>query len=311
MLALFHPLWCVQKWPPRLTWTLRCLASTDLWWLMESCRHCGRSPVRSGWGHRTRSTMGRQSPMPWRAVTMPSCSSTTMGACKFNFFKGVSAIIYIPLQFSVLQTPQNPPFSCPMCVGKNVQSKTKTKWKTVLTKSCTIALQTHMGRRVFDWWFFCVIFIDKLAVSSFWISLLSLVSWSLCLRWVLYVNGKERITDCPAVNDGHWHHIGVSWSSEDGDWRVYIDGSPSDGGKGLSVGTFIPGVMPLFAQLPETYRMPLCHIRYKGLFILTRFQLGVNQCLHDSVNIGNQVLPSLERVAKLQRQSLNDSVTVI
>ncbi|XP_072543610.1 sushi, von Willebrand factor type A, EGF and pentraxin domain-containing protein 1 isoform X2 [Salminus brasiliensis] len=59
--------------------------------------------------------------------------------------------------------------------------------------------------------------------------------------WVLYVNGKERITDCPAVNDGRWHHIGVSWRSEDGDWRVYIDGSPSDGGKGLSIGSKIPG----------------------------------------------------------------------
>ncbi|XP_051756633.1 sushi, von Willebrand factor type A, EGF and pentraxin domain-containing protein 1 isoform X4 [Ctenopharyngodon idella] len=59
--------------------------------------------------------------------------------------------------------------------------------------------------------------------------------------WVLYVNGKERITDCPAVNDGLWHHIGVSWRSKDGDWRVYIDGNPSDGGKGLSVGTTIPG----------------------------------------------------------------------
>uniref|UniRef100_A0A8B9HTR2 Sushi, von Willebrand factor type A, EGF and pentraxin domain-containing protein 1 n=1 Tax=Astyanax mexicanus TaxID=7994 RepID=A0A8B9HTR2_ASTMX len=59
--------------------------------------------------------------------------------------------------------------------------------------------------------------------------------------WVLYVNGKERITDCPAVNDGQWHHIGVSWRSEDGDWRVYIDGSPSDGGKGLSIGSKIPG----------------------------------------------------------------------
>lgn len=59
--------------------------------------------------------------------------------------------------------------------------------------------------------------------------------------WVLYVNGKERITDCPAVNDGRWHHIGVSWRSEDGDWRVYIDGNPSDGGKGLSTGTKIPG----------------------------------------------------------------------
>uniref|UniRef100_A0AAY4CTR2 Sushi, von Willebrand factor type A, EGF and pentraxin domain-containing protein 1 n=1 Tax=Denticeps clupeoides TaxID=299321 RepID=A0AAY4CTR2_9TELE len=59
--------------------------------------------------------------------------------------------------------------------------------------------------------------------------------------WVLYVNGKERITDCPAVNDGRWHHIGVSWRSEDGDWRVYIDGNPTDGGKNLSIGTTIPG----------------------------------------------------------------------
>ncbi|XP_035375850.1 sushi, von Willebrand factor type A, EGF and pentraxin domain-containing protein 1 isoform X3 [Electrophorus electricus] len=59
--------------------------------------------------------------------------------------------------------------------------------------------------------------------------------------WVLYVNGREKITDCPAVNDGRWHHIAVSWRSKDGDWRVYIDGSPSDGGKDLSVGTTIPG----------------------------------------------------------------------
>uniref|UniRef100_A0A8C6KVP5 Sushi, von Willebrand factor type A, EGF and pentraxin domain containing 1 n=1 Tax=Nothobranchius furzeri TaxID=105023 RepID=A0A8C6KVP5_NOTFU len=59
--------------------------------------------------------------------------------------------------------------------------------------------------------------------------------------WVLYVNGKERITDCPAVNTGQWHHIGVSWRSWDGDWRIYINGRPSDGGKGLSVGTTIPG----------------------------------------------------------------------
>ncbi|XP_035004472.2 sushi, von Willebrand factor type A, EGF and pentraxin domain-containing protein 1 isoform X1 [Hippoglossus stenolepis] len=58
--------------------------------------------------------------------------------------------------------------------------------------------------------------------------------------WVLYVNGKERITDCPSVNTGHWYHIGVSWRSWDGDWRVYINGKPSDGGKGLSVGTTIP-----------------------------------------------------------------------
>lgn len=59
--------------------------------------------------------------------------------------------------------------------------------------------------------------------------------------WVLYVNGKEKITDCPAVNDEKWHHIGVTWRSTDGDWRIYIDGSPSDGGKGLSMGSTIPG----------------------------------------------------------------------
>ncbi|KAM4706820.1 sushi, von Willebrand factor type A, EGF and pentraxin domain-containing protein 1 [Discoglossus pictus] len=59
--------------------------------------------------------------------------------------------------------------------------------------------------------------------------------------WVLYVNGKERITDCPSVNDGKWHHIAVSWTNTDGSWKVYIDGRLSDGGSGLSVGTSIPG----------------------------------------------------------------------
>ncbi|ETE67092.1 Sushi, von Willebrand factor type A, EGF and pentraxin domain-containing protein 1, partial [Ophiophagus hannah] len=60
-------------------------------------------------------------------------------------------------------------------------------------------------------------------------------------RWVLYVNGKESITDCPSVNDGNWHHITVTWASGDGAWGVYIDGKLSDGGNGLSVGTEIPG----------------------------------------------------------------------
>uniref|UniRef100_A0A8D0GC18 Sushi, von Willebrand factor type A, EGF and pentraxin domain containing 1 n=1 Tax=Sphenodon punctatus TaxID=8508 RepID=A0A8D0GC18_SPHPU len=59
--------------------------------------------------------------------------------------------------------------------------------------------------------------------------------------WVLYVNGKERITDCPSVNDGKWHHIAVTWTSTDGAWRVYIDGKLSDGCNGLSVGSSIPG----------------------------------------------------------------------
>ncbi|XP_069779037.1 sushi, von Willebrand factor type A, EGF and pentraxin domain-containing protein 1 isoform X2 [Narcine bancroftii] len=59
--------------------------------------------------------------------------------------------------------------------------------------------------------------------------------------WVLYVNGKEKVTDCPSVNDGKWHHISVTWNSKGGAWRVYIDGKVSDGGKDLSTGTSIPG----------------------------------------------------------------------
>uniref|UniRef100_A0A8C0BA79 Sushi, von Willebrand factor type A, EGF and pentraxin domain-containing protein 1 n=1 Tax=Buteo japonicus TaxID=224669 RepID=A0A8C0BA79_9AVES len=61
--------------------------------------------------------------------------------------------------------------------------------------------------------------------------------------WVLYVNGKERITDCPSVNDGNWHHIAVTWTCTDGAWKVYIDGKLSDGGSGLSVGSKIPGIL--------------------------------------------------------------------
>lgn len=78
-------------------------------------------------------------------------------------------------------------------------------------------------------------------------------------RWVLYVNGKERITDCPAVNTGHWYHIGVSWRSWDGDWRIYINGKPSDGGKGLSVGTTIPGVVLSSTRLTVGHDGPFQH----------------------------------------------------
>ncbi|XP_019410274.1 PREDICTED: sushi, von Willebrand factor type A, EGF and pentraxin domain-containing protein 1, partial [Crocodylus porosus] len=59
--------------------------------------------------------------------------------------------------------------------------------------------------------------------------------------WVLYVNGKEKITDCPSMNDGKWHHIAITWTCTDGAWKVYIDGKLSDGGSGLSVGSKIPG----------------------------------------------------------------------
>lgn len=59
------------------------------------------------------------------------------------------------------------------------------------------------------------------------------------------MNGKERITNCPSVNDGSWHHIAITWTSADGAWKVYIDGKLSDGGVGLSVGSAIPGMSQL------------------------------------------------------------------
>lgn len=79
-----------------------------------------------------------------------------------------------------------------------------------------------------------------LCVYSFTLIHLTNSNYLLC-RWVLYVNGKEKITDCPSVNDGRWHHITVTWTNSDGSWKVYIDGRLSDGGKGLSVGMHIPG----------------------------------------------------------------------
>lgn len=90
--------------------------------------------------------------------------------------------------------------------------------------------------------------------------------------WVLYVNGKEKITDCPAVNDGNWHHIAVTWTCTDGAWRVYIDGKLSDGGTGLSVGLKIPGMIYLYCTKSVAFT----------LFLLQNFlypQINVYSCV--------------------------------
>lgn len=69
------------------------------------------------------------------------------------------------------------------------------------------------------------------------------IPWNLSPHsWVLYVNGMEKITNCPSVNDGVWHHIAITWTSVEGAWKVYIDGKLSDGGTGLSIGRAIPGM---------------------------------------------------------------------
>ncbi|XP_046668707.1 sushi, von Willebrand factor type A, EGF and pentraxin domain-containing protein 1-like isoform X2 [Homalodisca vitripennis] len=58
--------------------------------------------------------------------------------------------------------------------------------------------------------------------------------------FVLYVNGQRVVTDVTA-NDGIWHHICIEWTSLEGRWLIYKDGSLEDKGIGLSNNTHIPG----------------------------------------------------------------------
>ncbi|KAL6256847.1 hypothetical protein P5V15_011783 [Pogonomyrmex californicus] len=55
---------------------------------------------------------------------------------------------------------------------------------------------------------------------------------------VLYVNGEKIVTDVK-VNDGKWHFLCVTWESERGSWRVFLDGILKDSGIDLAQGTVI------------------------------------------------------------------------
>lgn len=57
---------------------------------------------------------------------------------------------------------------------------------------------------------------------------------------MVYVNGEKRITDVRA-NDGSWHHVCVTWTSNNGTWAIYMDAEMRDGGSGLANGTSIEG----------------------------------------------------------------------
>ncbi|EFN77937.1 Sushi, von Willebrand factor type A, EGF and pentraxin domain-containing protein 1 [Harpegnathos saltator] len=56
--------------------------------------------------------------------------------------------------------------------------------------------------------------------------------------FVLYINGEKVVTDIK-VNDGYWHFLCVTWESESGSWRVFIDGILKDSGVNLAQGTVI------------------------------------------------------------------------
>ena len=56
--------------------------------------------------------------------------------------------------------------------------------------------------------------------------------------FVLYVNGFKVVTDVTA-NDGRWHLICVAWTSRDGWWSIWADGTVRDHGVGLASNTTI------------------------------------------------------------------------
>ena len=43
------------------------------------------------------------------------------------------------------------------------------------------------------------------------------------------------------LNDASWHHVCVTWQSDGGQWKVYVDGFLLKYGTGLATGTYIVG----------------------------------------------------------------------
>ncbi|XP_070546514.1 neuronal pentraxin-1-like [Ptychodera flava] len=56
----------------------------------------------------------------------------------------------------------------------------------------------------------------------------------------IFVKGKSKSTDLK-VNDGQWHHVCVTWSSNGGNWMYYDNGAPYTSGSGLQSGKCITG----------------------------------------------------------------------
>lgn len=67
---------------------------------------------------------------------------------------------------------------------------------------------------------------------------MSLLLFSIFRRIVLYVHGKNVITDI-TLNDGEWHFICTTWTSLNGKYEIYIDGGLRDAGYNLSTNLVI------------------------------------------------------------------------
>lgn len=85
---------------------------------------------------------------------------------------------------------------------------------------------------------------------------------------VLYVNNQHVITDV-YLNDGFWHYVCASWTSVEGSYTIFIDGSVVQNNKGLATGNIINGKTLFVVQynnstywefLETTNRLPKPHM---------------------------------------------------
>lgn len=85
-----------------------------------------------------------------------------------------------------------------------------------------------------------------------------------CFRFVIYVNNKKMNTDIDA-NDGTWHHVLVTWSSNRGAWKMYKNALLWDQGYNLAAGETIKGDFRLKNDFDNIYQMCIFLYIYEGI----------------------------------------------
>ena len=60
------------------------------------------------------------------------------------------------------------------------------------------------------------------------------------LRFTFRINGEPMVTDVTAVDDV-WHHVVLTWTNLDGNWKLYKDGVICDEGTDFQTGAVIQG----------------------------------------------------------------------
>lgn len=90
--------------------------------------------------------------------------------------------------------------------------------------------------------------------------------------FVLYVNGKIQHTDVTA-DDGNWHHIATTWTSEKGAWQVFKDGLKVTSGTGMVPDSTIEGGGVLVVGQEQDVRGGLYSISESFIGTISRLNL--------------------------------------